>query len=186
MQLRIKLAALAMAGGAAALVLAGTPAMASNQAVTGQETAYDILYGKPAAANNPVFTLAWRGLVYAHGTFSPTGPEPKKGQAHTFTTSAGNLAVVITAPPSNSQTADLKTCHFSFTTRVVFAVVGGKSTGKFHGASGKGAVKLYGAGYAPRYTSGPKKGQCNTSPNAPELAKGAVASFSLGAVLRLP
>ena len=42
------------------------------------------------------------------------------------------------------------------------------------------------AGYGPRYTSGPKKGQCNMSPNAPELAKGAVASFLLSAVLRLP
>jgi hypothetical protein len=33
-------------------------------------------------------------------------------------------------------------------------------------------------------TSGRHKGQCNTSPNAPELAKGAVASFLLSAVLR--
>jgi hypothetical protein len=124
--------------------------------------------------------------VYAHGTFSPTGPEPKKGQDHTFITSAGNLAAMVAAAPTNSQTSNLKTCHFSFTTRVAFTVVDGKSTGKFHGASGKGAVTLYSAGYGPRYTSGPKKGQCNTSPNAPELAKGAVASFSLGAVLRLP
>ena len=40
-------------------------------------------------------------------------------------------------------------------------------------------VVVYFAGYGPRYTSGPKKGQCNTNPNAPELAKGAVASFLL-------
>ena len=191
MHLRIKLAALAMAGGTAALVLAGAPALASTQAaasktITGPETAYGAIYGKAAAANNPVFPLAWRGLVHAHGVFSPTGPTPKKGQHFAFTTSAGNLAVVVTAKPTSGQSVNLKACHFVFTARVVFAAVGGKSTGKFHGASGPGAVQLYFAGYGPRYTSGPKKGQCNTSPNAPELAKGAVATFALKAVLAKP
>lgn len=190
MHLRIKLAALAMAGGTAALVLAGTPALASSQAasraITGPEIAYGAVYGKPATANNPVIPVIWRGLVHAHGVFSPNGPAPKKGQHHTFPTSAGKLTVVVTAPPTNSQSVNVKACHFAFTTRVVFAVLGGKSTGKFHRASGRGAVKVYFAGYGPRYTSGPKKGQCNMSPNAPELAKGAVASFLLSAVLRLP
>ena len=184
MQLRIKLAALALAGGTAMLVLAGTPAMASSQAITGPETAYGVIHGKPATANNPVIPVAWWGLVNAHGVFSTTGPEPKKGQQHTFTTSAGNLTVVVTAAPTNLQSFNLKACHFSFTTYVVFAVVGGKSTGRFAGTSGPGAVQVYFAGYGPRYTSGPKKGQCNSSPNAPELAKGAVASFLLSAVLR--
>ncbi len=190
MHLRIKLAALAMAGGTAALVLAGAPALAStqaaSQAITGPEIAYGAIYGKAAAANNPVFPLAWRGLVHAHGTFSPTGPTPKKRQQFAFTTSAGNLAVVVTATPTTSQSVNLKACHFAFTTRVVFAAVGGKSTGEFHRASGPGAVTVYFAGYGPRYKSGPHKGQCNTSQNAPELAKGAVASFALKAVLTLP
>ena len=44
-------------------------------------------------------------------------------------------------------------------------------------------MKVYFAGYVPRYTSGAKKGQCNTSPSAPELTKGAVASFDLGALV---
>ena len=183
MKLRIKLAALTMAGGAAGVVLAGTPAMASSQAITGPEVAYGAVYGKPATANNPVIPVAWRGLVNAYGVFSPSGPAPKKGQRHTFTTSAGNLAVVVTAKPTNTQSINIKACHFAFTTYVVFAVVGSKSTGEFAGTSGPGAVKVYFAGYGPRYTSGPKKGQCNTSPNAPELAKGAVASFLLSAVL---
>ena len=46
MHLRIKLAALAMAGGTAALVLTAVPALASSQAaskaVTGPETAYGV------------------------------------------------------------------------------------------------------------------------------------------------
>ncbi len=187
MHLRIKLAALAMAGGTAALVLAGTPALASAQApshaITGPEIAYGAVYGKPATANNPVIPAAWRGLVNAHGVFSPTGPAPKKGQHHTFTTSAGNLTVVVTANPTNTQSVNIKACHFSFSTYVVFAALGGKSTGKFARTWGPGAVQVSFAGYGPRYKSGPHKGQCNTSPNAPELAKGAVASFVLSAVL---
>lgn len=184
MKLRLKLAALAMAGGTATLMLTAAPAMASTKAVTGPEVAYSVIYGKAAAANTPVFPVTWRGLVDAHGTFSPTGPTPVKGQHFVFTTSAGNLAVVVTATPTSSQSMNVKACHFSFTTYVVFKVVDGMSTGKFHWTQGPGAVKVYFAGYGPRYTSGPHKGQCNTSPNAPELAKGAVASFLLSAVLR--
>jgi hypothetical protein len=187
MHLKMKLAALAMMGGAAALVLTGAPAFASSHAViTGPEIAYGAVYGKPATASNPTIPVGWRGLVNAYGTFSPNGPAPKKGQHHTFTTSAGKLAVVVTASPSTSQSINVKACGFSFTTYVVFAAVGSQSTGRFAGVSGPGAVQVYFAGYGPRYKSGPKKGQCNTSPSAPELAKGAVASFLLSAVLTKP
>jgi hypothetical protein len=187
MQLRIKLAAVAMAGGTAALVLAGTPALASShagsKAVTAPESAFGVIYGQAATANNPTIPLAWRGQVYAHGVFSPAGGAPKKGQDHTFTTSAGNLTVVVTAPPTSSGSVNPKACHFAFTTDVVFAAVGSQSTGKF---AGLGAVEVYNAGFVPRYTSGPHKGQCNTSNNAPELAKGAIETFLLSAVLRTP
>ena len=92
--------------------------------------------------------------------------------------------MVVTAPPTSSQSFNLKACHFSFTTYVVFKVVGSRAPASSPWTQGPGAVKVYFAGYGPRYTSGPHKGQCNTSPNAPELAKGAVASFLLSAVLR--
>ena len=187
MQLRIKLAALAMAGGTAALVLSGVPAQASSHAaskpITGPEIASGVIHGKRATVNNPIIPVAWRGLVTAHGVFSPGGACPKKGQRHTFTTSAGNLTVVVTAKPTNTQHSNVKACHFSFATYVAFAVLGGRSTGKFAGTSGPGAVQVRFAGFGPRYKSGPKKGQCNMSPKAPELAKGAVASFLLSAVL---
>jgi hypothetical protein len=186
MKLRMKLAALAMAGGTAALVLAATPALASSNSITGPEIAYGAVYGKAATANNPVIPVSWRGVVRAHGVFSTNGPPPAKGQHHTFVTSAGNLTVVVTAPPTNSQSFNAKACQFSFTTYVVFKVVGSKSTGKFAWTQGPGAVKVSGAGYVPRYKSGPHKGQCNASPNAPELAKGAVESFLLSAVLTTP
>jgi hypothetical protein len=190
MQLRTKLAALAVAGGTAALVLAGAPALASShaasKAITGPEIAYGAIYGKPATANNPTIPLTWQGLVNAKGLFSPGGAPPKKGQDHTFTTSAGNLTVQVTASPTNTQSSNLKACYFTFATYVSFKALGGASTGAFAGTSGPGAVKFSGAGYGPRYTSGSKKGQCNTSPNAPELAKGAVDTFSLSAVLTQP
>jgi hypothetical protein len=191
MRLRTKLMALAMAGGTAALVFSGVPALASSHAaskpVTGPEIAYGVIHGKPATANNPIIPVAWRGLVKAHGVFSTGGgPAPKKGQRHTFSTSAGNLTVTVTAKPTSTQHVNLKACHISFGTYVVFAVVGSKSTGKFAGTSGPGAVQVSFAGYGPRYKSGPKKGKCNTSSSAPELAKGAVASFLLSAVLTRP
>jgi hypothetical protein len=186
----MKLAALGMAGGTAALLLAGAPALASSHAtskITGPESAYGVVHGKPATANNPTIPVVWRGLVNANGVFSTGGAgPPKKGQHHTFTTSAGNLTVVVTAKPTSSQTFSSRTCHFTFTTDVVFAALGSKSTGKFARASGPGAVEVYGAGFVPRLKSGPNKGKCNTSPNAPELAKGAVASFLLSAVLTTP
>ena len=191
MQLRIKLAALAMAGGTAALVLSGVPAQASSHAaskpIKGPEIASGVIHGKRATANNPIIPVAWRGLVTAHGVFSTNGgPPPKKGQRHTFTTSAGNLTVVVTAKPTNTQRSNAKACHFSFATYVAFAVLGGRSTGRFAGSTGPGAVQVRFAGFGPRYKSGPKKGKCNMSSSAPELAKGAVASFVLSAVLTRP
>ncbi len=190
MHRKTKYMALAAAGGTAALALTAAPALASSdtasKAITGPESAYGVIYGKRATANIPTIPLTWHGLVNTHGVFSGGGHAPKKGQEHKFTTSAGNLTVAITASPASSQTFNVKTCYFSATTYVVFTTVGSQSTGKFAGTSGPGAVRAYFAGYMPRYKSGPKKGQCNTSPNAPELAKGAVVSLLLSIVLTTP
>jgi hypothetical protein len=136
MKVRMKLAALAMAGATAALVLTAAPALASSKAITGPEIAYGAVYGKAATANNPVIPVVWRGVVRAHGVFSTNGPPPTKGQHHTFVTSAGNLRVVVTAPPTSSQSFNTKACRFSFTTYVVFKVVDGTSTGKFRWTQG--------------------------------------------------
>jgi hypothetical protein len=188
MRLRTKFAALAMAGAVAPLVLAATPALASSQPVAHAsiitpETAYGAIYGKPATAEFATIPLTWHGLVNTHGTFAGHGKPPAKGQEHAFPTAAGNLVGLVTAPPQQGQTFNTTTCYFTYTTTVAFAAVPGKSTGKFAGATGPVAVRVYFAGYVPRYTSGPKKGQCNSSPSAPELTKGAVASFDLAAVL---
>jgi hypothetical protein len=180
MQLRTKLAALATVGATAVLTLASTPAMASSQTIT--ETVSGAIYGNAAIANHPVVPVVWRGLVNTRGDFTPGGSAPKKGQKYTFTTVAGTFTVVITARPPAVQSVSLKACHFSSTTRVVFAAF--KGSGKFAGISGTGVAEVIDAGYGPTYTSGPHKGQCNTSPSAPELAKGAVESFHMSADLK--
>ena len=85
MQVRIKLAALAMAGGTAALVLTGAPALASthaaSKAITGPEIAYGAVYGKAATANNPVIPVIWRGLVRRPWCLLPERPSPGEGPA---------------------------------------------------------------------------------------------------------
>lgn len=188
MRLRTKFAALAMAGAAAPLVLAATPALASSRtadhaSTITPETAYGAIYGKPATAEFATIPLTWHGLVNTHGIFAGHGKPPGKGQEHAFPTAAGKLVGLVAAAPQQGQTFNATTCYFTYTTTVIFAIVPDKSTGKFAGATGPVAVKVYFAGYVPRYTSGPKKGQCNTSPTAPELTKGAVASFDLAALV---
>ncbi|MGO8883382.1 MAG: hypothetical protein ACLPUO_03810 [Streptosporangiaceae bacterium] len=188
MQLRMKLAAV---GGAAALTLvAGVPALASSHAavsksVTGPEDAYGIVHGKAAVTGSKI-PLKLRGLVTAAGVINLNGSGPKKGKTKSLHSSAGILTVMIAGKPTISQKVNLKACHFSQTEDIALSVVGSKSTGKFAGDTGPAAVQVHFAGFGARYKSGPKKGKCNTSPNAPELTKGAVASFQLDAVLTTP
>ncbi len=181
-RLREKFGALAVvAGGTAAVVLAGGPALASSQAgaksVTGPEVISGALYGKAALANNLIVRVNLQGVVSAHGTLSLGS---SKSKTHTVSSSAGNLVVEGTGYKHASQTENTRTCRFTFTQDITFRVLGGKSTGAFAGASGPGAARVYFAAFEPRYTSGKKKGQCNG--NANPLSKGAVASF-LGSVV---
>lgn len=181
MHFRMKLAALSVAGGTAVLVLAGTPALASSHASaktrTGPELISGMVTGKAAVANAPTIPLRFQGVVSARGVVNLGGGSSKM---HTLSSSAGKFTVLATGKQS-SQTANKKTCHFTFTQDVTYNVVGSKSTGAFAGASGPGAAQIHFAGFEPRFKSGPHKGQCNG--NAPPLAKGAVASFLASTVL---
>ena len=177
-RLGVKLGALAAAGSTALLVLAGGPALASTKSVTGPEVISGAVYGEAALANTPVIPLTFRGVVGAHGTLTLTS---SKSHTQTLPSSAGTLVVKGTGYTHTTQSANLKTCFFSFTQDVTFSVLGGQSTGAFAGASGPGAAQLYFAAFEPRYTSGKYKGQCNG--NANPLAKGAVASVLVSVVL---
>jgi hypothetical protein len=181
MQLRMRLAALSAAGGTALLVLAGTHALASSHASaktrTGPEVISGALHGKAALVNAPKVPVTFQGLVTARGVVSLGSAKSK-----THTSSAGKFTVVGTGKQT-SQTADKKTCRFTFTQDVTYNVVGSKSTGEFAGASGPGAAQIYFSAYEPRFKSGPHKGQCNG--HAPPLSRGAIASFLASTVLTI-
>jgi hypothetical protein len=100
---------------------------------------------------------------------------------HTVKTKAGNLVVQRTGKPANSQSINKKTCRVTFAQDLTLTVLGSQSTGAFAGASGPGSAQISFSGILPRFTSGPKKGQCDTSANP--KAKGAVAHFLADAVL---
>ena len=186
MKLKFRLAALAMAVATCVLVLGAAPGHGERQ--QGDHGPGDRLrrhLRQTCDSEQSCHPLVLAGTGEYSRVFAPTGPAPKKGQRYTFKTSSGKLRVRITAAPTTTQHISLKSCHFSYAINLVFSVVGSKSTGSFARTSGPGAVEVYYAGYGPRYKSGPKKGQCNTSPNAPERAKGAVATFLLSVVLKL-
>jgi hypothetical protein len=172
-----------VAAASAALTLACVgPAFAGTTAaktMTGPEVVSGSAHGAAAIANVTPLPLTLAGLVATtdHGfSLGPGG-----GNTHTLATKAGKLTVTGIGKEVNTQTANTKTCYFTYTSRQQFTFVSGKSTGKFAGATGPGAYQIYFAAYAPRYTSGKNKGTCNF--NANPLAKGAVATFLAAGVL---
>ena len=185
MQLKMKLAAMVVAG-TATVALAGVPALASSQpsagkARTGPEVIAGAVHGKKALVNAPVIPLRLVGVVNTRSVVNLGGRGPHKGSTKTLRTGAGNLTVMVTRRPQNTRSLNTKTCRFSFATDIRLTVVGSKSTGAFAGASGPGAVQVTFAATAPRSDSGPNKGQCNF--RGRPKTKSAVASFLGGLVL---
>lgn len=189
MQFSVKLAAAAVASAASVALLAGGPALASShasagRAVTGPEVFAGTVHGKAALVNAPKIPLTWLGLVTTRSVVSLGGSGPHKGMVKTFSTPAGKFTVMVTRKPTHSQAFNRKTCRFSFTQDIPFAVVGSKSTGAFAGGKGPGAAQVSFAANAPRFKTGPNKGKCN--PKGKPIAKTAVANFLASAVLTLP
>lgn len=189
MQFRAKLAATAIAGGMAVSLAAGVPALASTHpsaspAVTGPEVISGTVHGVKALVKSPIIPLRFVGLVNTHSSVNlGGGGGPSKGDQKTLKTPRGNLTVKVTAKPTHHQGFNAKTCRFSFALDIPLAVVGGKSTGAFAGASGPGAAQVSFSAKQPRFKSGPHKGQCN--PKGKPIAKTAVANFLASLVLTL-
>jgi hypothetical protein len=184
--LKLALGGLAAAGSLAALALTAVPALASahpasSRGVTGPELIAGTVHGKKALANNTKIPLQWQGVVTTHSVINLGGAGPHKGDTKALGSPAGRLTVKVSANPQTTQSVNAKTCKFSFTEYIPVSVLGGKSTGKFAGASGPGAVKVYFAAIAPRFRSGPHKGKCN--PNGQPKVQGATASFLVSVVL---
>jgi hypothetical protein len=185
-KLNLTLRTLAATAGAGAILLAAGPALAASSSpapsITGPEVISGSVHGKAALANAPIIPLKLTGVVAATSKVNLGGNgAPKKGDTKDLITTAGKLTVEITAKPQNTQSINPKTCAASFAQYLQVAIVGGKSTGSFAGASGPGSVQLSFSAILPRYTKGPHKGQCN--PNGEPAPKGAVASFLVGAVM---
>jgi len=182
MRLSVKLGALVMVGGAAGLMVAGVPALASSHSAsvkttTGPEVILGTEHGKAAEAAPPRFVLTFRGLADARKVkLSLAGDSASR----VLSTSAGKFAIQLTGQPQTSQRLNLRTCKASFTETQRFKVVGSKSTRSFAGASGPGAFQLYHAADFGRFTSGPNKGKCN---RADQLVKTAVSSLIASVVL---
>jgi hypothetical protein len=154
-------------------------ARTAAKTMTGPEAITGSAHGKAALANVTPIPLTLAGVVATtdHGfSLGPGG-----GNTHTLATPAGKLTVTGIGKQVNTQTLNKKTCYFTYTSRQQFKFVPGKSTGKFAGASGPGAYQIYFAAYAPRFTSGKSKGECN--PNGQPAVKGAVATFLAAGVL---
>jgi hypothetical protein len=182
----MKAIAIAMAGGIAALVLAGMPALASSHAaasrsVTGPEVLTGTVHGHQAVVGYPKIPLRLRGVVTAHGSvvLVQTQSVVKTPAGILFADTAGRQQKPVVSRNST-------TCRAQATVYLTGKVNGRRSTGAFAGASGPFAMQVYFAAYEPRYTSGQHKGQCNFSGNVQPLSKGAVASVLTSVVITLP
>jgi hypothetical protein len=170
---------LAIAGaavGAAAMVLAAAlPASASTQGGSGYgnyEWINGFLAGPGALANAPVVPLRLRGAVNTRGSINLGG----NGSVGLIPTFKGTLAVQH-GNPSPPPQLNYETCRENQTISTWYKVLGSQSSGVFGGASGGGHAVVVFSAIAPRYTSGPDKGQCNFSQNAQPEPYGAWISF---------
>ena len=183
-RLRPKIGVLGGLACAATLLLGAAPAMASvnhsRRPATGPEVVYGAVHGKAANANAPRIPLRLWGMVH---TTDPTFVLGNgNGRRHTLHTGKGLLTVLLTGKPTHVLRANPRTCRESFTQRQTFRVVGRQSTGQFAHSHGPGAVQIYFAAFAPRYTHGPRKGMCDFASNKPQN-RGAVARFLANIVL---
>lgn len=159
------LGALAVASSAAALVMAGGPALAgahkASKSITGPEVISGAVHGKAALANTPTIPVTFRGLVFTHGVVHLSN---SKSSTHTLKTPVGDFTVKGTGQQT-SQGMNKKTCRVMFTRDITVKVLGSKSTGAFAGTSGPGAARVTFAAIEPRFKSGSRRGSAMAMPN---------------------
>jgi hypothetical protein len=141
MRFKRRLAALAAAGSAAALVLVAGSAVASThsahlRATTGREVAQHsgtISYVQ-ATARNQAIPVRLRGVVNTTGLAQLGGYT----KTHSFFTRAGRLAVRSSGLRIKEQVLNASTCLLRVTVNdLVLHVAGKQSTGRFAGAWGR-------------------------------------------------
>lgn len=170
--------------GAAGIALATVvPASASTQGGGGHgnyEWISGFLAGPGALANAPVVPLRLHGAVNTRGSINLGG----NGSVSPIPTYKGTLTVEH-GNPSPPPQLNYKSCRETETISTWYKVLGGQSSGVFWGARGNGHAVVVFSAIAPRYTSGPNKGQCNFSENAQPEPYGAWVSFQAQGPLNL-
>ena len=171
---RTVLAATTLAAGIG-LLTAGCGGSASGAAAqkSGTETITGKLTGQAALASNPVFHLTFRGPVNTTSTF-PLGTAPKKGQAATIKTAAGNFVIISGTTSTTTKLLSTSTCRVEFSTTLPYTVSGSKSTGQFAGSTGNGRVLVLFEGNLPKLSDG----KCNTSSTAVPNPSTVIATFT--------
>jgi hypothetical protein len=176
MQLRMRLAAMAVAGSAAALLLAGGSAVASahtthSAPTTGPEVGRHVGKESYAAATkkNEPLPVKLTGVVNTHGIIILGG----SFGTHTITTPVGRFALDAVSEQVRNKILSSSTCHLQVTVTNKIVVVGHKSTGVFAGASGKGAVVIKFRFFFPKKANG----TCNYGGQA--LKHGGQIAFGL-------
>jgi hypothetical protein len=170
---------LVMAGAAiGATAMALTVALPASAATQGAgrhgnyESIEGFLAGPGALANAPVVPLKLRGAVNTIGKINLGGnaaitPIPtRKG---TLTVEHGN--------PAPQVKLNYRSCRQTDTVSTWYKVVGRQSSGVFWGARGYGHAVVVFSAIAPRYHSGPHKGQCDFGQNVQPEPYGAFISF---------
>jgi hypothetical protein len=154
-----------------ALLASGTaPAQAATPLAGGPIELY------ATTGNTPAGTIVIAGAVGDFGTTLTTDRSGKPDihgnyvklalRKGTFELDATALnAATSRTPPA---IANSQTCSFAFRGTGPVTLVDG--TGLYKGISGTVTVTVYDGGVGPTYTTGPNKGQCNTSPIAKPLA----------------
>jgi hypothetical protein len=181
MQLRKKLAALAVTAGAASLVLAGGPAGASTHPVrpawtTGREVVHGALYGRAAwiqaGKKNPRVPVRFRGIVRTRGV---VGLGSTKSRTHSIRTPDGWFTVRQVSSHSSQKVVNKAICRLQFTLTGTVVMRPRHSTGVFAGATGRGRVRLRFTFNYPRRASG----ACNYSNSAVPSRHGGLITFRL-------
>lgn len=180
MQVRMKLAAVIVASGAAVL-LAGAPALASTTPaahpawVTGPEVVHGALHGRAAfiEATRRVtrIPVRFRGVVNTRGVIALNGSGSRHGSIRTL---VGRFAVRLLHSHQHARVLNRRICRVAFTEHVIFRVRPGHSTGAFHQATGKGVARIRFAFNLRRRANG----KCDFSNNAKPRKHGVRISFT--------
>ena len=179
MQVRMKLAAVIAASGAAVLLAGGT-ALASTPAthpawVTGAEVVHGALHGRAAfiEASKRVtrIPVKFRGVVHTRGVVALNNSKSRRGSISTV---AGRFAVRFIQSHQHARVLNRRICRIAFTDHVVFRVRPGHSTGAFHGATGNGVARVRFVFNFPHKANG----KCNFSNNAVPRKHGGRITFT--------